>query len=314
MQEDPAEVLGGQPVGHPVAQPAGGYSPAVVLEVGQLLQGALGYEVAGVSLVRGHPREQFRHEQGEVVVHPHMGPDVSGCGHPAVIAGERVGQHRGVQVDDGRHGVEGALGQRALGASSGRGGGLTGHRRDELHEQLGHLHVMQRAVRAQRRRRPVGGVVPPPSSDHIHRQQQRRSRRQPANQARGQLRHCSGPGIDAVRSLLQVARVLRGLALHQPRVGRAHEVRRAVTLGCVGESADHLRHRLAEGAEGHGIVAHRDGIGRGQRREVGQERLGGGDVALGLLVVPPVDGVVGALKQQVLAILHELVRTRRIHS
>ena len=41
---------------------------------------------------------------------------------------------------------------------------------------------------------------------------------------------------------------------------------------------------------------------------------GADEVALGLLVVPAVDGVVGALEQQLLAVLHELVRAVRVEA
>ena len=66
--------------------------------------------------------EQLGHEQAEVVVDPDVRADVAGAGDPAVVPGERVGEERGVEVDDRGQHVERALGERAFGTGSRRRG------------------------------------------------------------------------------------------------------------------------------------------------------------------------------------------------
>ena len=173
---------------------------------------------------------------------------------------------------------------------------------------------MQRPVRAQRRHTVARGVVAASGGDDVDRAGEWGAGRHPAHEPLGELGHGGGPGVRAVGSLLEVARVLRRRAVDDAGVGRADDVVGALALGGVGEAVDELRHRGAERGERHGLVAHRDGVGPGQRLEVRQERARGGDVALGLGVVPAVDRVVGALEEQALAVLDELVGPVRVEA
>ena len=79
-----------------------------------------GDQVFRAPLFRAHARKDFRHQQADVMIHAHVRPDVSGTGHPAVVAGQGERDERRIQVDDRRQRIERPLGQRAFGTRAGR--------------------------------------------------------------------------------------------------------------------------------------------------------------------------------------------------
>ena len=226
MREHAAEVAVDEARGDPVAEAAGEDRRAAMLEVGKALEAALRDQVCRSALVGAHAREHLGHQQADVVIDAQLRADVAGAGHPAVVPGEHERYERGVEVDDRRQRVERTLGQRALGARAGRRRRFAGHRADELHEELGQFHVVQRVEHAQRTharlragccaaRRPPRAPAP------------RRSR-PPAAGGRGAApARAAAVSRGRARSgtQLQVARVLRRLAVDHPRMRRGHEVR-----------------------------------------------------------------------------------------
>ena len=67
-------------------------------------------------------------------------------------------------------------------------------------------------------------------------------------------------------------------------------------------------HRLGELAETHRVINDRDRLLTGERLIVAKENMRACNVLLCLLIVASVDGFVGTLEQQVLAVLHVLPR------
>ena len=224
MQEDPAEEGRGECPVHAVAEAGGVNCAALVFEVLDLLEKAPLDEIAGVALLDAHSREDFGDEQGDVMRHLDLRADVAGGGQPAVVAAEGVRQQRGIEVVYGRQGVERGLGQGALASGAGRRGGLPGHGRDELHEQLGKLHVMEGIIRAQRRHAFFGRVVAAPRGDDVDAVAQRLVQRNVAEEVVGQIRQRHVLRIGDVRADLEIARILGGHPVHQARVRRANPV------------------------------------------------------------------------------------------
>ena len=112
-------------------------------------------------------------------------------------------------------------------------------------------------------------------------------------------------GAGDVRAHLEVARVPRGGAVHEARVGGADPVGppgRLRRLGQGGRPADEALHGLGEARQPGRVVDHGPRVGGGQGRVVGDEQVLPRHVRLGLLVVAGHDGVVGALEQQPLAV------------
>ena len=317
VQEDPAEEGRGEGLVHAVAQARGLDGATLVLEVLDALEVAALDEAVGVALLSAHAREDLRDEQRDVVGHLHLRADVAGRGQPAVVATEGVGQQGRVEVVDGRQGVERGLGEGSLAAGARRRGGLAGHGGDELHEQLGQLHVVQRVVGAQRRNPVLGRVVAAPGGDDVDAVAQCLVQGHVPEEVVGQVRQRHVLRVGDVGTHLEVAGVLGGGAVDQARVGRGDPVgllSGVLGLGQGGGAGHQVLHGLGEAGQTGGVGGHRPGVGGRQRLEVGDEqvRLRIGHVRLGLLVVAAHDRVVGPLEEQGLAVGDELAGQLRV--
>ena len=248
MREDAAEVGADEPAGDAVPEPAGRYGAAVDCEVSAGLEAAFVDQVPRTALERTHAGEDLGDEQGDVVVDAHLRTDVARGGEKDIVAGQDQRDERGVQVDDRGKCVEGQLGQRALGARARGGGRLSGHRADEFHEKLGQLQVVDRVEDAERAHAGLRRVVAPPGDHEVHRRERRGAARgELAPQALAEVGQRGAVRIREVGTELQVARVLRGLAIDQPWVGGGDKVVRPRTV-CRG-GPDQLLHRRGEGGE-----------------------------------------------------------------
>jgi hypothetical protein len=90
--------------------------------------------------------------------------DPAGGGAEDGQIGEGERNEGGVEIVDGGEGVERALGERAFGAGAGGRGGLAGEAGDEIHERLGQLLVVDRAVDTEGRTPGSGGFWRRPMS------------------------------------------------------------------------------------------------------------------------------------------------------
>jgi len=165
---------------------------------------------------------------------------------------------------------------------------------------------VQRVVDAQRRHTRFLRVVASSGGHHIDRQRCEGRTRQLAHQLRCQICRGGRLRIGDVGPGLQIARILRTLSAHQARlIGGDPESRRLVVTHR-GDLADQVLHRL-------GVLAERLGVGHqiaslsvGQGLEVRDEGALLRQIPLGLLVVAAMDGIVGTLEEQLLAVHHIL--------
>ena len=95
------------------------------------------------------------------MIHLVVGANASGGGYKYALAGGGVSDERGIEIVDGQEGVEGSLGHGAFGSSTGGAGGFAGEAGNEIHEQLGQFHVVNRRKTAERRNAlfAIGAVV-----------------------------------------------------------------------------------------------------------------------------------------------------------
>ena len=305
MGEDTSEKHPGELRGDPVAKSCGQDPTTVPLDVLTLLKVAVGNEERRFALVGAHARPDFGDEQADVVIDTRVGSDMSGRRDERRLGGERMTEERCVQVDDRRQGVERPFRKRAFRSCSGRRRGLPGHRADELHQQLGELHVVNRVVNGQRTDLLPGfrWVVAATRNDRVDRREQRGVGREPTVQPGGDPGQIGAAGVGDVRPDLQVPRVLRRLAVDQAWVGRGHEERGSVLAG--GSGADQLLHRCRERGEADSFVGKLDRVGLRQRLEVRDEIARLRQLKLGELVVAAEDRIVGALEQLALTVFDE---------
>ena len=239
----------------------------------------------------------------------HLRADVAGGGREAGQAGEDVGHERGVQIEDRPQGVERALGQRPFGAGPGRRGALAGQRADEVHEQLGQLLVMDRAVDGQRADagRGVGRVVAPAEEHRADGDVQRLARPGWPGPGACPARRRSGPSGRAGRAgsggSAGSCSACRRPAGDGPSRRRSRCPPRPRPGGAAASAAVNSSNSVTRSTMGAGLLG-------GQRLEVGEEVVRPRQVGLGLLVQAAVDRVVGALEQPRLAVDRELVARR----
>ena len=240
--------------------------------------------------------------------HLDVGADEPRGGQPTVVTGQHEGQEGGVEVEDCREGVERGLRQCTLRTGARRRGALAGHGRDELHEQLRQLHVVQRVVGAQGRDLVLGRVVAPTGSDDVDRERQRFVDPPAVVQVAGQVRDRRFARLRDVGANLQVARVTRAHPVNETRIGTGDNVLRFLGRIGVGEIRQGLAHRLGELREGHHVVSHCSDVIAGQRLIVRDEQVALAHVALGLGVIATVNGVVRTLEEERLAVGDDLAR------
>ena len=299
--EDLAEEVGDEALGDAVAEPAGQDLAPLVLEVLDGLQIAVGDQIAGLALLLGEARPDLRDQQRHVVVDLDVGPYVPGGTGEARVAGEDVGDQGVVEVRRRAQGIEGGLGQGPLGPGPGGGRGLAGQGADEVHEQLGQFLVVDRVVDRQRPDPGFRRIVAPAGEDRVHRGAHRRAQGQLAVEAGPDLGDVLAHRVRQVRADLEVARVLRRLAVHQPGVGGGDH-----GDAVPGRLLQALAHGGGELRQGQDILHHiRQGLPL-ERLVVGHEVAVLGHLQLRLLVEAGDDGVVRALEQAVFAVLGEL--------
>mmetsp|Transcript_12570 Transcript_12570/g.25404 ORF Transcript_12570/g.25404 Transcript_12570/m.25404 type:complete len:714 (-) Transcript_12570:1281-3422(-) len=305
--EDPAHEVVNEARRDAVAQTARGHHLAANFEVLHALQVTLLDEEGRVPLLFAHAAPELGHEEADVVVHP-AAADEARRAREAAVAREDPAHERRVQVRHVSQGVEGPLRQGAFGARAGGGGRLPGDARDEVHEELRQLLVVQGVVDGEgpdRRaiREVVRRVVPPAGEHAVHGEVRRHARRCPAPQSGGHLRDVPGAEVAEVRPHLQVPRVRRRLAVDDAEVRGTDHVG---VLGPGSRLAKAALHGLRELAELHGLLHKLRRLGTRERLEVRHEVAHAGHVLLALRVAAPDDGVVRPLEQAQLAIPHEL--------
>ena len=308
MQEDTTEIDCRKARRHAVAETARQNGFTLVLEIGHTFQRPQRNQVFGAAFLRTHAREDFRHQQTDVMIDAHIRPDMAGTRHPTVVSRQGERNKRRIEIDDGRQRVERPLGQRPFGTRASRRWRLAGHRADELDEEFRQLHVMQRVIGTERADAFFRGIVAASGSHHMHRRHQRFVDRLLAEQAHGQIRRCRLLRIGDVRTQLQIARVLRRLAIDHARVCRRNEIARRCTLRRFGSAGDQTLHRLGVGGKTDDILDQILGVGPAQRLEVGNEGIRFGDIGFGLMVVTAMNRIVRTLEQSVFAVLDELAR------
>ena len=100
------------------------------------------------------------------------------------------------------------------------------------------------------------------------------------------------PGVDTVGARLQIARILRRLAIDEAGVSRGDDVRIVRSQ----EVQEEPLHRLGVAIELGGVIYDRASLFAGEGLEVREEIPGGREVEFGLLVGASDDGIVGALE------------------
>ena len=294
---------------HAPPQTTGRNRPPLVGEICDPLQIAVGDEEGRIAFGDAHAAPDFGDQQAHVVIHSGLGSEISGTGEEHRILGNGQAHEGGVEIVDRRQGVERALGQRSFTAGAGRGGRFAGHAGDELHERLGQFHVMDRPVAGQRAHPRFGGIVPAPGQDRMHRRVDRTVQRQAAGQPSGHVGEMSPQIIQEIGPDLEVPRILGRLSVHQTRVGGDDDpLRRSIPGFRGGGRLDQAPHGRGVLIQGDGIVDDVAGLLPRDGLVVAEEAATAGKVGLGGLVVPAMDGVVGALEQPELGVLHELER------
>ena len=276
---------------------------AVVREVFDAFEKTVRDEKFRIAFFRRHARENFRHDEADIVIHAHLRPDVTGGGDEAVVIGEDERHERVVQIHDGRQRVERAFGQRAFGTRAGGGRRFAGHAADEFHEQLRQLHVVNRVVARERADAFLGGIVAAAGQHGADGREHGCARWQAATQPRTDFGDVSFVGLHHIGPLLEVARIFCRLAIYHARVRRGDEVTRRTSRG---EIADGLLHRRRELVEMDRVLHQIFRLLMRERLVVGKEIVGAGEIHFRLLVVAAMDRVVGTLEQALFTVLHEL--------
>ena len=264
----------------------------------------MGQQKSGVALVHAHPAPDLGNQQADVVIHPVMRPYVARRGSESGVPGQDERYQGVVQIHHRRQRVKGGLGKRALAAEAGCRRRLAGQAANEIHEQLRQFLVMDRTVNSERRQTCFGirRAVSSSREHRVDRQVNRPLRRNSSRQASGDLGQVKFYRILEIGPPLQIPRVRRARSVDQARVGRRNHV---VRLGPLDETLQKLLHRL-------GVLIELDHMfHQGPRRvdrdrlEIGEEIPPAGDIRLRLRVYSPLDGVVGPLEQQALAVRHQ---------
>mmetsp|Transcript_15288 Transcript_15288/g.38388 ORF Transcript_15288/g.38388 Transcript_15288/m.38388 type:complete len:1218 (+) Transcript_15288:250-3903(+) len=307
--DDAAEVVVDELLGDAVAEHVGGHLLAVDRHVVNLLEVPPLDEGIGVALLVLHAAPDLGDEEGDVVVDLVVGADDAGRRDEGLVAGEGVGHEGVVEVVDLVEGVEGALGERPLGAGARGGGRLARHRRGALHEELGELVVVHGVVDREGGLgglgRGVGRVVAAAAEHAVDGRVDGGAEGELAGHARCHRGDVVLAGVGHLLRVLEVPGVGGGLAVDDARLGGGDAV-----LGGVGgeEVEEELLHGLGELLEANRVLDELLDLVALEGLEVGDEVAGLAHVELRRLVEAGVDGLVGALEEAELAVLRELER------
>ena len=157
--EDAAAKRAHKIVGNAPAQATGADRFAFVVPVGATREVAVGDEEFWGAFLGRHPAPELGDEEGDVVIDAILWADPAGGGAEYREVGEDEGDERGVEIVNGREGVEGPFGERAFGAGTGGRGGFSGEARDQIHEGFGQLLVVNRAVDAEGAHAGLGWIL-----------------------------------------------------------------------------------------------------------------------------------------------------------
>ena len=239
------------------------------------------------------------------MVNAELGADPAGGGGEGGQVGEEEGYERGVEIVDGREGVEGAFGEGAFGAGAGGGGGFAGEAGDEVHEGLGHFLVVDGVEHAEGADAFFGRVEAAAHEHGADRVGEGLAGGDTAVEAGGDAGEGGGAGVEQVGTNLEVAGVFGGFAVHDTGVGGQHD---EGGLGGGDEVADEFLDRVGVGVEAEGVVEEFGGFGVGDGGVVGEEGAAGGEVAFGVFIVAADDGIVGALEEAGFAVVDDFDR------
>jgi hypothetical protein len=205
---------------------------ALVLEIFAFFEVAVLEHVLRVAFPIFHARPDLRDEHADVVIHAGFRSDVTGGGDESMVAGEQIRNERGVEIVNGRQRVEGPFGQGTFRPSARGGRRFAGHRRNIFHEQFRQFHEVDRIVHGERTDlwARFWWIVPASWNGRSHRSEHRLIQWNTPLQPGGDFSQVLVPRAQQIRPQLQVARVLRGLAIHHSRMRRANQVFRAVVL------------------------------------------------------------------------------------
>ena len=212
---------------------------------------------------------------------------------------------RVVDVDDRPERIERTFGERAFAAEAGRRWRFSGQAADEIHEQFGQFLIVNRIVDGERRDAEFrdradccGG------REHgVHREINALIGRDFAREPGSDFGQIRVAGIHEIGAPLQVAGILRRAAIDHARMRGRDDISvsavAAKSLSRCFIGSVYLSNSTTLSTSSLSLLD-------GQRLKIRNEVSGRGEVGFGILVEAAVDGVVGTLEEQRLAVLHEL--------